>query len=105
MSKIKIKKQNEGQVLGIFLYQFIFIFLRLRLFIRRFISLFIQWFHLRSNLGLYLSYFILFYFIFIKIGHLKGEIPYQNTNFNKKVTLQRYLPLKHHSFFKNSFLF
>ena len=43
------KSENEGQVLGIFLYQFIFIFLRLRLFIRRFISLFIQWFHLRSK--------------------------------------------------------
>ena len=39
------KNENEGQVLGIFLYQFIFIFLRLRLFIRRFISLFIQWLH------------------------------------------------------------
>ena len=44
--KEKINK-NEGQVLGIFLYQFIFIFLFLWLFIRRFISLFIQWFQLR----------------------------------------------------------
>ena len=44
LANFNLMAQNEGQVLGIFLYQFIFIFLCVWLFIRRFISLFIQWF-------------------------------------------------------------
>ena len=77
--KINVEMKNEGQVLGIFLYQFIFnssvlhhifIFFSPQLFCRRFISLFIRWFRIRFhfNSSSFSSNFPSFYWFSQKSG-------------------------------------